>query len=336
MSHDEPTTGDQLNSTATEIAVSPNIPSPPAIIQTSSPTTTSAADAHIPSPSIPASPPNTIPISGSSLDAQGLPADVSILASDEPIEASDVEKQRLKTPAMTLDHTTSPLIAMSAISLQLQGASTSNDPKISVHNPQESTSAVPLHRNQHRKKRRRRHNDKYPSDGMTQPQNPIFSGQRTSGHEYDDPLRKSRRSQHRRRRKTHRVRYQPLEILKIRDGGHPPMVVSSRKGCEARRRLVQERRRRERQPALKEHGCLPGLSMIFRKIRQMTEQRKVRLSTELSSCVSRLVVWLFVSFFPPGLLGLWLLDLDLLDGLPPASTDFRFFITSQALPRPPS
>ena len=115
MSHDEPTTGDQLNSAATETAVSPNIPSLPATIQTTSPIMTSADDAYIPPPNIPASPPNTIPISDSSPGVQGLPADVSILASDEPVEASDVEDQHLKIPAMTLDHTNSPLIAMSAV-----------------------------------------------------------------------------------------------------------------------------------------------------------------------------------------------------------------------------
>ncbi|KAG8529811.1 uncharacterized protein KY384_005292 [Bacidia gigantensis] len=277
ISHDEPAMVDQPNSAATEIAVSPNIPSLPATIQTSSPITTSAADARIPPPNIPASPPNTISVSDSSPDAQGLPANVSIRASDEPVEASDVENQRLKIPAMTLDHTNSPLIAMSAVSLQLQGVSTSNDPKLSVHKLPESTSAVSLHRNQHGKQRRRRHSDKTPSDGMTQPQYSIISGQRTSGHEYNDSLRKYGRSQHRRRRKNHRVRYQPLEVLKTKGGGYPSAVVSFTKGNETRRRRAQERRRRERQPALKEHGCLRGLSMIFRKIKHFLSERKTNL-----------------------------------------------------------
>ncbi|KAL9629885.1 MAG: hypothetical protein Q9164_006678, partial [Protoblastenia rupestris] len=149
MSHDEPAMGDQLNSAATETAFSPNIPSLPASTQITYPTIASADDAHIPPPNIPALPPNTIPISDSSPGVQGLPADVSILALDEPVEASDVENQHLKIPAMTLDHTNSPLIAMSAVSLQLPEVSTPNDPKFSVHKSPESTSAVPLHRNQH-------------------------------------------------------------------------------------------------------------------------------------------------------------------------------------------
>ena len=184
----------------------PTIRSLPATVHTSSSTTTNAADARIPPPNVPASPPITIPISHSSPDAQGLPADVSIPASDEPVMASDVENQRLLAPATILNHTTSPLIATSTLSLQLQGAGTSSDSKTSVHNPPESTSTLPLHRNQHRKQRRRRHSDKSPFDGTAQPQYSISSGQRTSGHEYNDSLRKSGRSQHRRRRKNHSVR----------------------------------------------------------------------------------------------------------------------------------
>ena len=273
MGHEVPNTIDQLHSAIIETAVPPSIRSLPDSAQALSPVTTSTVlrssspDPQIPPPDVPASPPDTVPTPVPSPPVKGLPVDVSSHASDDPVVISDVVSQRSKVASPTLDSITSPFSATSAVSLQFQEADTLSESKAPVCNTQESTSAVPLHHYEHRKRHRHLHSDAPPPDETIPHHYTLLSGQRISERENNDPLRESGRSQHRKRRRNHSIRYQQAELLTKRDGGYSPTAISSRKGKRPRRRPVHGGRHHERQPNLKEQRHSSVLKAILRKFR---------------------------------------------------------------------